>query len=544
MAKRFGVMLDCSRNAVMQPEKVKEYANLLHKMGYNMLMLYTEDTYEIPEEPYFGYLRGGYSIEDLRSISEYCHGIGVEVIPAIQTLAHIDTIFRWGVYAPVHDMGPVLLAEEERTYALIRRMFDACRKAYPYTKVINIGMDEAFGLGLGSYLSKHGYVPAHEILLRHLARVIEIAKEFDFEPIMWSDMFFRLEHDGAYEALNTPEEVKLSDEVVSLCPKGVSQVFWRYLSPDEEGYRNMMREHKRFAGDSWFAGGALTWTSMAVNNQVTMNAMFPAMDACVKEGVENILMTLWGNDGKNCSYFSVMPSLYAIRRRYDGVTDMEQIKREFEEIFGERFDDMMMLDLPGYYGNTRMHENTYHMYMFYSDPFLGYLDDLAQPNAKGNYSTNAPLLQALADKGGEFAYLYQHAADFCRVMEIKYDLGIRTREAYRAQDKEAMTALVADYQAVADAVEKFANSFRALWYRENRPHGFEVQEYRLGGLAYHIRSLAKRLSQYVCGEIAEIPELAEEILPFWAPTRTVPHKQGELMPGVLGWRNMLTVNCV
>ena len=71
MAKRFGVMLDCSRNAVMLPEKVKEYADLLRKMGYNMLMLYTEDTYEIPGEPYFGYLRGRYTQAELRSISEY-----------------------------------------------------------------------------------------------------------------------------------------------------------------------------------------------------------------------------------------------------------------------------------------------------------------------------------------------------------------------------------------------------------------------------------------------------------------------------------------
>ena len=273
-----------------------------------------------------------------------------------------------------------------------------------------------------------------------------------------------------------------------------------------------------------------------------METMLPAMDACAKEGVENIFITMWGNDGKNCSYFSMMPSLYAVRRHYDGITDMEQIKKEFEEIFGERFDDMMLLDVPGYYGNTRMHEHTYHMYNFYNDPFLGFLDDLVQPNAKENYSTNAPLLQALADKGGRFAYLYQNAADFGRVMEIKYDLGLRTRKAYQTQDKEALAALVADYRATGDAIDVFTNSFRKIWYYENRPHGFEVQEHRLGGLAYHIRSLGKRLLQYVQGEIAEIPELAEEILPYWNYTRAVPYKHGELMPGIQGWRNMISVN--
>ena len=45
--KTLAVMIDCSRNGVMKPEKVKEFARLIQKMGYNALMLYTEDTYEV-----------------------------------------------------------------------------------------------------------------------------------------------------------------------------------------------------------------------------------------------------------------------------------------------------------------------------------------------------------------------------------------------------------------------------------------------------------------------------------------------------------------
>ena len=71
MAKRFGVMLDMSRNGVMKPEQVKEFALTVKKLGYNMIQLYTEDTYEIPEEPYFGYLRGRYSQEELKNIVAY-----------------------------------------------------------------------------------------------------------------------------------------------------------------------------------------------------------------------------------------------------------------------------------------------------------------------------------------------------------------------------------------------------------------------------------------------------------------------------------------
>ena len=47
-------MLDMSRNGVMKPEEVKNFALLLKKMGYNMLQLYMEDVYEVDNEPYFG----------------------------------------------------------------------------------------------------------------------------------------------------------------------------------------------------------------------------------------------------------------------------------------------------------------------------------------------------------------------------------------------------------------------------------------------------------------------------------------------------------
>ncbi len=43
MNKRFGVMLDMSRNAVTKSDEVKKYASVIKKLGYNMIQLYTED---------------------------------------------------------------------------------------------------------------------------------------------------------------------------------------------------------------------------------------------------------------------------------------------------------------------------------------------------------------------------------------------------------------------------------------------------------------------------------------------------------------------
>ena len=58
----FGVMIDMSRNAVMSVASLKRFLELLKKMGYNMVMLYTEDTYEVDGEPYFGYMRAAMTL--------------------------------------------------------------------------------------------------------------------------------------------------------------------------------------------------------------------------------------------------------------------------------------------------------------------------------------------------------------------------------------------------------------------------------------------------------------------------------------------------
>ena len=51
--RTFGTMLDCSRNAVPNLHTLKKWVDLTASLGYNTLLLYTEDTYEVPGQPYF-----------------------------------------------------------------------------------------------------------------------------------------------------------------------------------------------------------------------------------------------------------------------------------------------------------------------------------------------------------------------------------------------------------------------------------------------------------------------------------------------------------
>src|SRR5690625_4980678 len=87
--KTSGAMMDQSRNAVLTVHFVKKLLRSMALMGLNMLMLYTEDTYEVSERPYFGYMRGRYTEEEFKELDEYAYTLGIELVPCIQTLAHL-----------------------------------------------------------------------------------------------------------------------------------------------------------------------------------------------------------------------------------------------------------------------------------------------------------------------------------------------------------------------------------------------------------------------------------------------------------------------
>ena len=115
-------MVDCARNAVPTVESLKRFAAHTALMGYTGLQLYVEDVFELPGYPYFGYMRGAYSKEELQELDDYCHMLGMELVPCIQTLAHLGRALKWQCFEEITDFDDILLADDPRTYAFIEAM--------------------------------------------------------------------------------------------------------------------------------------------------------------------------------------------------------------------------------------------------------------------------------------------------------------------------------------------------------------------------------------------------------------------------------------
>ena len=499
----FGVMVDCSRNAVMTVDSLKRYIDILSKMGYSTLQLYTEDTYEVEGEPYFGYFRGRFTVEELQTLDAYAMEKGIELIPCIQTLAHLNSIVRWQPYHKTIDCDDILLIGADSTYELIDHMFASLRKSFHGHKV-HLGMDEAYMVGLGRYREINGVRDRFTIMAEHLGRVREIAGKYGFECMLWNDMFY---HTSRSSQL-APEQIK------NMIPRDVSLVYWDYYRTDEQVYITKIRENRAICDRVVFAGGAWTWHGFAPLNRFSINATKAALSACIKEGVRDAFITCWGDDGAECSMFSVLPTLaWAASLAENENATIDDVRALFYKATGENYDDFMMLDMPNMVGTEQTNWNNPCKYLLYNDPFMGTFDYTVDESYSTHYAHAAKALREKMEESKAFSYLFETQMRLCELLAIKCDLGVRTRYAYKNNDKDMLLKLAKeDYPTCIELLKSFALAFEAQWFSDNKPHGFDVQDLRIGALLYRLQHCARRLEAYAKGEVADIPELAEEVL--------------------------------
>ena len=502
-----GVMIDCARNAVPKIETFKEYIIYLSLQGYTNLGLYLEDLFEVDDEPMFGYMRGKYSKAELKDLVAFASHFGIEVIPYIQTLAHLNSIFRHADYRSINDTGDILLVDEPKTYELIENMLKTTKSIFT-SKKINIGMDEAWMLGLGKYLSKYGYTNRMDIMIKHLDQVLSLCRKYDYDVSMWADMFFHLTS-GGY--LN-PGVLEFSEEIKKRVPSDVELVYWDYYQTDEEKYTNKFKSLKTLTTNYSFAGGAWKWIGFAPLNQFTIRTMNLGISAAKKAGVKHIVLTSWGDNGAEASIFSILPSLlYISNSFYDD--DLGNLNDLAKLISGFSYDELLDLDLVNQIYTSKEHIAVNpSKYLLFEDLLFGNSQTKINLNYKFYYLDITDKLSHYIDRKGSSTYLFQTLYHLSRVLSIKSTLGLEIFHAYHKKDTVELKRLTNEViPKLLKNLELFYDAFKYQWYLENKTYGFEVQSYRLGGLSKRIEEVQAYLISYLEHDIKSIPELEERV---------------------------------
>lgn len=505
-----GVMLDLSRNGVMKVDAVKKYADYMALMGLNQLYLYLEDTYEIEGYPYFGYMRGRYTKEELKEIDEYCDSIGVEVVPHIQTLGHMEKYLRWREADNVRDTERILLAGEEETYEFIKKAIISVTSCFK-TKKIHLGMDEAGNLGGGKYYTKNGPCDRKKILLDHIKKVCDITDELGLIPIIYGDVLYAVASGGQYagDLLVLPEEIKNN------LPKNLIPVYWNYYSEDYNVYSDKLKAYSSLTGKTIFWGGIWTWLGASYDAVMTEALSDPALRACKDLGVRSAIGSVWQDDGCECDFFlSAHGLMYFAEHMYNKTVDDKLFRKRFEYILKTDYEAFVLMS---YFHNDYENFNDYESYLirymgkkyYWADILLGLLDKEATDRPlSSHYESLAVRLDKYIGKNKEwddkFIFVKQAIlvnAKKCYVLE-------NLRNAYLTKDLTMLKKMC--YELLPELKNEYIkakNLHRDQWYKCLKPYGFEVLDIRYGGLANRIDTAILRLEDYLNGKISSIEEL-------------------------------------
>lgn len=513
-----GAMFDVSQgNSVINVDHVRFFLRKMAVMGLNLLMLYTEDNYDVKEWPYFGYMRSRYSQADLKELDDYADALGIELVPCIQTLAHLIDALKWPCFAGMRDDEDTLLVGEDKVYTFIEQMILAATTPLR-SKRIHIGMDEAWRLGQGMYLLKNGYKDKGEIMLQHLERVMAITDRLGLKPMIWSDMFFRAaSQTGDYY----DQDLAITQTIIDRAPKNLQLVYWDYYHPDQAFYLDWIRRHKQFGAPPVFAGGIWTWTSFGANWSNTLTNTQAALAACKKEQVREVFATIWGDDSTECPIDINLLGLQVFAEHgYALEPDPKKLADRFFFTTGARLDDLLKINrfdaVPGTEDGNARNFNASKVLMW-QDILGGLFDkDIEGLPLNSHYAGLAAEFEQLAGEPSGFQPIYEFYRQLACTLAIKAELGLQIKAAYDRRDKPELARFAGEVLPdLLARVLALKNCHRAIWLKNNKPLGWETYDLRYGFLMNRIDTAISRLDGFCAGELDRIGELDEERRHYW-----------------------------
>ncbi|KAJ1793799.1 hypothetical protein LPJ59_004678 [Coemansia sp. RSA 2399] len=511
------LLIDCSRNGVLSLHNVCAMLRQMALMGYNMLQLYTEDTYRVEGEPFFGYLRGGYTQQELRTIDDYADALGIEVVPCIQTLGHLGQMLQWPRYASLRDTNEVILSKLPDTYALLGKLI-ATVSAPLRSRRIHIGMDEAYGVGEGRFRALFGSQEGTAIFVEHLMRVHEICKSHGLRPMIWSDMLFCLAAKNNalyayYDQSNNPAEAFNKVEGI---PPDIDLVFWDYYHTLPEIYSRKIQQHRELGCESpWMAGGAWTWSRMWCYLPFSFESNRASLAAAKSPTgrVSSFMLTIWGDEGNECDFFSALPvMLYVANHSYTdrAEIDVDFMENTFAAICGGTLGDWMYAcridEIPSLGDSPDLRSqmpSNMSKWILWEDPMLSFMSPQYDAlDLEAHYTQIADRLLGCAlssAPGGRYPLnrLLRMPGLLSRVLSLKCHLREKLVHPYRAGDRAALLQVTETrLRPLIEAHRELWLYHRSRWMRIYKPFGWEPLELRYGGLMARLHTMYDRIVAY------------------------------------------------
>ncbi len=504
------MMIDTSHCAMPTEAGMKKLMDRLALMGYSAVVFSAEDSVELEGRPHFGYMKAHYTMAELKALDDYAWDYGMELIPILQCYAHLGKYLQWDEAADIRDTGEVLLAREEKTFAFLEELITKVSGCFR-SKRIHIGMDEAWDMGRGTFLDRHGHVPRFEIFTEYMQRLIAITDKLGLVPMMWSDMYFRVCSGGNFYY---EDFIEITPEVAKAIPESIELVFWHYGElPHCDDY--MLQKHIALNRPVLYAGGMWGWVGHFPEHYYTMESVRYSLNACRQNGVRRAMNTMWLNDNGECDVFANLWGLsFFAELCYDPAISDDKLKKRFSATCDGDWDAFLLMSLyHNRFENGEVYEDFNDRFLgkplFYQDIMEGLFDThLWQQPMSGHYADCARRMAAYT--GGPWGYLYDFAYQVFAYLAEKAKIHETLVPAYRTGDRETLRR-IADEQLprLKEQITGIHQAHRKMWHQHLKPFGWRGMDDRYGGLASRCDTAQMLLHTYLDGETDSLPQLEE-----------------------------------
>lgn len=504
--EELGVML--AVQYPMKPQAIVKYMETMAALGFTYMLMYMETSFELKDYPFFGYMRGRYTKEELMYIDVEGAKLGIEVIPCIQTFGHMQDYLRWHAAIEVKDSAECLLADNEETYELIEAIISMMSSSFK-SRRIHIGFDETRGMGLGRYLKDHNYTDRTEIFCRHLIRVKEICAKYGLKPMMWSDMPFRLGGDGFSQDY---DEKSVIPKNISEAAAGVDLCYWEYYKLEYEIYDKTIKKHYQAFPDSNIIYSGSVWVRDRdiINMEQTLKTMIPSLNACLDNGVKNVNATIWGNASCTNLDQSLMGlsvfSEYCYLGKACTEDDIYQATEFATKVSRKYIEAISEIHL-GFVIAFNMGSRLILCDILFER--MRYKLDYAWAKEK----LVKALAVIMAEEKDNALCPKEYAEKLFRIAIIKCDILGGLRRAYQTGDREFMNRVANEYiDELIPLYERVCELKENLWMAGTRPFGVEKITVQFASVIARHKFAKKRINAYLRGEVDRIEELEQEIL--------------------------------
>jgi len=173
------------------PQRLLQLLNLFAAVGFNCVLVEWEDSFPWSCDPRFR-SKIAYTLDHVDAFHRRGRELGLQIIPLVQSLGHMETPLRFNEYASLRELpdrcdGLNPLAPGARE--LVERMIDDVLERSGAITHLHLGGDEAFTFGqhpdTRAYIALHG---AASLYLRHIRPILESLNARGIRPILWHDM--------------------------------------------------------------------------------------------------------------------------------------------------------------------------------------------------------------------------------------------------------------------------------------------------------------------------------------------------------------------